>query len=86
MKFKYYGEIDIEIDVKEVEGEFLDGHNLGVENNKLMYDGIAIEKHWEYKIIRKALKDEITSWLEGQNIMVKYLTLDKCRRIEEDNE
>ena len=84
MKFKYYGEIDIEIDLKEVAGEFLDNHNLSVENNKLIYDGIGIEKAWHFKIIRKALKDEIKSWLEGQNIIVKYIRLNKCHRIIEE--
>ena len=77
MKFKYHGELELEIDLTDVAGEFLDGHNIDVVNGRLQLGGITIEKFNEKEVVKNALTGEILSWLGGQDIGVTCFLYDK---------
>ena len=68
MKFK--GEIELDIDIKDMSGDFMNAHELEYDNNRLYKFDTKIPKSKEVEIIKHSLQSEIISWLSSMSIGV----------------
>ena len=68
MKFK--GEIELDIDIKDMSGDFMNAHELEYDNNRLYKLDTKIPKSKEVEIIKHSLQSEIISWLSSMSIGV----------------
>lgn len=67
---KFIGEIELEIDIKDMSGDFMNAHELKYDNNRLYKWDTKIAKSKEVEIIKHSLQSEIISWLSSMSIGV----------------